>query len=388
MIPLKYNIRSLLVRRTTTLAAAGGIALVVFVWSSADMLAHGVKKTLSSSGRSDQAIVMRKGSDAELNSGVDEPNVGLILAQPGVKKDDKGAPIGAGEIVVVITADKIGEVGFANVPIRGLGERSLLLRPDLKIVSGRLPRPGTDEAIVGARLKHRFKGFEDGGVVELRKNRLLKVVGFFEDAGSSYESEVWGDIDMVRSAFGREGIVSSVRVRLESAEKLDAFRAGVEGDKSLGFQALGEKVYYEKQSENVSLFVNALGKTVAVIAALGASLGAMITMYASIANRTREIGTLRALGFSRTSILTAFLIESTFLAALGGAIGALASLSMSSVRFSMVNFATFSEVVFSFEPTPGIIGSAVLFACVLGVLGGLLPAWRAARTSPVQAMRG
>lgn len=388
MIPLRYNFRSLLVRRTTSLAAAGGIALVVFVWASADMLAEGVKKTLASSGRVDQAIVMRKGSDAELNSGVDEPNVGLILAQPGVAKDDKGRPIGAGEIVVVITADKIGEIGFANVPIRGISERSVELRPALKIVSGRAARPGSDEAIVGVRLKGRFKGFEDGGTVELRKNRNLKVVGFFEDEGSSYESEVWADVDTVRSAFGREGIVSSVRVRLESPAKLDAFRLAVESDKNLGFSALGEKPYYEKQSEGISKFINYLGKTVAVIAAFGASLGAMITMYASVANRTREIGTLRALGFSRRSILAAFLIESTFLALVGGAIGALASLSMKSVRFSMVNFATFSEVVFSFEPTVAILGWAVAFACILGVVGGFLPAWRAARTSPVQAMRG
>ena len=388
MIPIQYNLRSLIVRRTTSLAAAGGIALVVFVWAASDMLAKGVEKTLSASGRADQAIVMRKGSDAELNSIVDEPNVGLVLSQAGVARDEKDAPLGAGEVVMVITADKLGEIGFANVPVRGISASSLKMRPDLKIVSGRAAKPGTDEAVVGVRLRGRFKGFDDGGTVELRKNRSLKIVGFFEDSGSSYESEVWCDIDTLRSWMGREGIVSSVRVRLTSPAKLDAFKASVESDKNLGFEALRETTYYEKQSEGVSGFVKILGRTVAVIAAFGASLGAMITMYASIAQRTREIGTLRALGFSRRSILFSFLLESTFLAAIGGAIGALASLSMKSVRFAMVNFATFSEVVFSFEPTIGILANAVFFACTLGVLGGFLPAWRAARTSPVQAMRG
>ena len=387
MIPLKYNLRSLVVRKRTTAATALGIALVVFVLASSLMLSAGVKKTLGSAGRADVAIVLRKGGDAELMSGIEEPQVGLVKSMPGVKKDGN-TPIGVGEVVAVLALEKIGADGVTNVQVRGTTEDVKKLRPDVTIVDGRMPAPGSDEAMVGKRIRGRFRNVDLGKSLELKKNRTVKVVGVFADNGSSHESEVWTDLDMLRSTFGREGGVSSVRVVLESPASFDAFQAAVELDKRLGLQALRETVYYEKQSEGTSLFITVLGSVIAFFFSLGAMIGAMITMYASIANRQREIGTLRALGFSRLSILLAFLIEAVMLSAIGGVVGAAASLAMGLVSFSMLNFASWSEMVFKFEATPEVLVTALGAALFMGFLGGLLPAVRAARVSPLAAMRG
>ncbi|HEY8041296.1 MAG TPA: ABC transporter permease [Polyangiaceae bacterium] len=388
MIPIRYNVRSLAVRKATTVATAGGIALVVFVLASSLMLSAGIKKTMGSSGRADNAIVLRMGSDAELGSVVDESSVPLILAAPGVKKDERGQPIGSAEIVVVGAMDKLGTTGVTNVSIRGVGDEVMRFRPEIRVVSGRPPKPGTDEAMVGARIRGRIKGLDLDQTFDIKKNRPVKVVGIFEADGEAYESEVWVDRELLRQAYGREGVESSVRVRLDSASKFDAFRAGVENDKRLGLMALRESAFYEKQSEGAALFVGVLGTVVSIFFAVGAMIGAMITMYAAVANRQREIGTLRALGFSRRSILASFLFEAVFLAAVGGAIGAAASMGMGLVRFSMINFASWSEIVFSFDPTLRVIATALIFACGMGLLGGLFPAVRAARTSPLKAIRG
>ena len=258
----------------------------------------------------------------------------------------------------------------------------------MRIVEGRPARPGSDEVLVGKRIKGRFKGVDLGQSFDLRKNRPAQVVGVFEAGGSSYESEIWVDLDALRAAYAREGGVSSVRVRLASAASFDTFKAAMEGDKAYGYLTLRESDYFEKQSEGTSLFINAMGTLVSVFFAIGAMIGAMITMYAAVANRQREIGTLRALGFSRTSILVSFLLESVLLALLGGAVGAGASLAMGLVKFSMMNFASWSEIVFAFEPTPRIILTAMAFAGTMGLLGGFFPAVRAARVSPIMAMRG
>ena len=388
MIPLKYNVRSLAVRKATTLATATGIALVVFVLASALMLAAGIKKTLGSSGKPENAIVLRMGSESEIGSVVDDPSVPLVFAAPGVKTDERGQPLGAAEVVVVAAMEKVGADGVTNLTIRGVQDNVMTFRPEIHIVEGRPPRPGTDEAIVGARIRGRIKGTDLGQSFDIKKNRPVSVVGVFESGGSAYESEVWVDRELLRQAYGRQGVVSTVRVRLESPGKFDAFRAGVENDKRLGLEALREPAFYEQQSEGTSKFLGVLGTVVSVFFAIGAMIGAMITMYAAVANRQREIGTLRALGFSRRSILSSFLLEAIILSAAGGAVGALASTAMTFVKFSMLNFASWSEIVFSFDPTPRIILTALVFACGMGLLGGLFPAVRAARTSPLKAIRG
>jgi putative ABC transport system permease protein len=388
MIPLQYNVRSLTVRKATTFATAGGIALVVFVLASSLMLSAGIKKTLAASGKPDNAIVLRMGSDAELGSVIEESSVPLILAAPGVKADEKGKPSGAAEIVVVGAMEKLGTDGVTNVSIRGVDDDAMRFRPEIHVVAGRPPKPGTDEAMVGARIRGRIRGVDLGQSFDIKKNRPVQVVGVFEAEGSAYESEIWVDRELLRQAYGREGVVSSVRVRLESPTKFDAFRAGVENDKRLGLMAVREPAFYEKQSEGASIFVSALGTVVSVFFAVGAMIGAMITMYSAVANRQREIGTLRALGFSRTSVLVSFLLEAVVLSVVGGAIGAAASIAMGMVHLSMVNMSSWSEVVFSFDPNPKVLGIALLFACGMGLIGGLFPAIRAAQTSPLKAIRG
>jgi putative ABC transport system permease protein len=388
MIPLRYNARSLVRRRATTIATALGMGLVVFVLAASLMLSSGIKKTLTQNGRANVAIVLRKGSDAELASGIEKAHVSLVSTREEVARDTSGAPMSVGEVVVVITQDKMGTGGgFSNVTIRGVPENVYTFRPSVHVIEGRPARPGTDEVVVGTRVRGRFKGVDLNQSFELKKNLPVQVVGVFEDEGSSYESEVWADLETVRRAFGREDGVSSVRAMLTSADKMDAFKAAVESDKQLQLEVYPEQVYFEKMSDGTSAFVNGLGITIAVFFSIGAMIGALITMYASVAQRRKEIGTLRALGFSRRAILLSFLMESLMLAVTGGLLGVIAALCLGFVKFSMMNFASWSEVTFSFNPTPGILAFAVIFGGIMGVLGGFFPAVRAARVPPIAAMR-
>jgi putative ABC transport system permease protein len=387
MIPIAYNVRNLAVRKTTSAAAALGLALVVFVVAAVLMLSNGIKKTLGRSADPSGVIVLRKGADAEMASSIEEPNIGLILATPGVAHVADGSPAGVAELLVVIVLDKLGTDGVSNVQVRGVPDNVLSFRSDAHLIGGRAPKPGTDEVMVGRGIRGRFKGLDLGQTFELKKNRPVTVVGVFEDGGSSFESEIWADLNTIRTAFGREGVVSSVRARLDSASKFDGFKTAIEQNRRLGLEAIRESEYYEKQSSGISTFMSALGFVIAFFFGVGAVIGAMITMYAAVANRQREIGTLRALGFSKLSIVTSFLIESVVLALAGGTVGALASLSLGFVKFSMMNFSSWSEIVIAFEPTVGIIVSALVVAAVMGLVGGLLPAIRAARMSPIQAMR-
>jgi putative ABC transport system permease protein len=387
MIPLAYNIRSLTVRRTTTLAAALGLALVVFIFASVMMMSNGIKQVSARAADPDVAIVMRKGSDVEMSSGIEEVNIPLIAAAPGVAKAANGRPLAIGELLVVVLLGKTSG-GMSNVVLRGVPDAVMTFRPTVKIVEGRAATPGTDEAIVGSAIRGRFTGLDVDQTFEMRKNRPIKIVGVFEDNGSSFESEVWGDMDVIRATFGRQGIVSSVRVRLESPAKFDAFKTDVETNRQLNVTAMRETDFSEKSSHGTALFLSVLGFVIAFFFSIGAIIGAMITMHATVAQRQREIGTLRALGFSRFQILTSFLLESIALALFGGALGAGASLLMGFKRITMMNTATWSELSFRFEPTPKILITAILIATVMGILGGFFPAIRAARISPVQAMRG
>lgn len=387
MVPIIYNLRSLRVRKTTTLVTALGIGLVVFVLASALMLSAGIERTMAVGGSPDVAIVLRKGSDGELASQIDVTNVSLVLASPAVRRDASGQGEGVGEIIVVAALEKLGTDGMANVALRGVPPEVFSFRPDVRVTRGRAAKSGTDEVIVGRAIANRFKGLTLGGTFGLSRDRKATVVGIFEDAGSAYESEVWADIDTVRSAFGRQGIVSSVRARLQSPARFNAFEASVEQNKQLGLEAMQEPDFYRKQSEDTSTFMMVLGSMIAVFFAVGAMIGAMITMYSAIANRKRELGAMRALGFSRSSILLSILVESFILALLGGSLGCLAALLMGLVEFSMMNFATWSEIVFSFHPTLEIMATAMAAAGVMGLLGGMFPAIRAARTSPTEAMR-
>lgn len=388
MVPLSYNVRSLFVRRATTLATMVGIALVVFVLAAALMLTNGIKNTLNSSGSEDKAFVLRKGSDAALSSSIDAQAAKLVMDAPGVKKSDSG-PLAVGELLVVAALDRKGGEGqISNVQIRGVPDNVMQFRPEVRIVDGRPARPGTDEVVIGERIRGRFDGVDLNGQFDLKKNRPVTVVGVFESGGSAFESEIWADIETVRTSFGRENLFSSVTLSLESATAFDGFKAQVESDKRLGLEVMRESAYYEKQSEGTATFIMAMGFMIAFFFSIGAALGAMITMYGAVAQRRREIGTLRALGFSRWSILLSFLFESFVLSVLGGLLGVLAAIPMSMVELSMMNLMTWSEVVFSFDLTLSVVVTALVFGGLMGLGGGFLPAVRAAMTSPIDAMRG
>lgn len=386
MVPIKYNVRNLVVRRSTTAAAAFGLALVVFVFACALMLSNGIKKTFGRTAANDVVIVLRKGSDNEMTSSIEDKQVNLVFAQAQQIGSSK-KPVGVAEVLVVILMEKVGVNGVSNVTVRGVPEEALAFRSTAKLIEGRMPAPGADEVIVGQAIRGRFKGLNIGEQFELKKNRSVKVVGIFSDEGSSFESEVWTDVHITKQAFGREGGVSSVRVRLDSPSKFDAFKALVEGDRQLGLVALREGDFFEKQSSQTAIVLGVLGGLIAFFFGIGAMIGATITMNAQVAGRAREIGTLRALGFSKLSILVSFLFESLVLALVGGGIGATASLAMKAVKITMINAGTWSEIVFGFEPTPGIIIGSLILAAVMGLFGGFLPAIRAARVSPIEAMR-
>jgi putative ABC transport system permease protein len=390
MIPISYNVRSLMVRKTTTFATAGGIALVVFVLSAAFMLSAGVGKTLVAGGSPDNAIVTRKGADNEMSSSIESKSVSLILATPGIKKDETGAALGGGEVVVVIAQDRLGgEPGqVTNILVRGVSDNVLKVRPDVRVVEGRPAKPGTDECIIGKGLVGKYKGMTIGDKFDLKKNRPVTVVGVFEAGGSSYESEVWVNLETARTSFGREGLVSSVTVKLDSPAKFDAFKATIETDKQLLLEARRETKYYEDQSQGTAIFISIMGIIITVFCAAGATLGAMNTMFAAVAQRKREVGTLRALGFSKFAILFSFVLESTVLALAGGLVGLLGALCLTFTRVSMMNFQTWQEISFSFSADPGILIGALLAGTIMGVVGGFLPALKAAGTSPIEAMRG
>jgi putative ABC transport system permease protein len=383
MVPVQYNARSLLVRKVTTLATAGGIALVVFVFAGALMLAEGVNRAFSSSGRADTVVIVRKGSDAELSSAIGAEYLALFRGPAQVSQ--AGGVIG--EIVVVVIADHNDGSGSSNVLVRGTPPEGITFRPEIKIIHGHAPKPGTNEVIVGSAIAGRFKGLSEGQGIDLRRNRPLNVVGVFTAVGSSYESEVWGDLDYIRNALGRQAIVSSARVRLNNPSDYDAYRQTIEGDPRFSMKVTRESDYFAKQSENMSTFLTWIGLIIAIMFSLAAMLGAAITMNGAVAHRTREIGTLRALGFSRRAILTSFLIEAIALAVVGGLVGSALVLLLSFVSFPIINFQTFSEIVFSFRATPAVFIRALVFSGFMGLLGGLIPAIRASRVSPIEAMR-
>lgn len=386
MFLFRYNVRSLIVRKTTTLATMVGIALVVFVLASAMMLVRGIDHTLSMSGREDNAIVLRQGASSEIASNISTESFNTVLTSPGIKSEG-GVPVAVGELLMGSPLEKLSGGKGPPAQFRLTSERGYAFRPELKVVRGTLPRPGTNEIIFGKALRDHYKGLEVGQTIEIR-HKPLQVVGMFESSGSAYESEIWGDLTVLSSIFGRQGRLSSIHVRLDSPRAFEAFRISIEKNKQLGFEVQRETEYFEKLSEGLSMMFGIIGGTISLLAAIGAMIGAMITMHGSIANRQREIGTLRALGFSRGLILRSFLLESVLLTLGGGLVGAVASLAMGFVRFSTMNTATLNEVVLSFEPSAEVISMAVGAAAALGIMGGFFPAVRAARIPAISALRG
>ncbi|WP_374479829.1 ABC transporter permease [Zoogloea sp.] len=384
-IPLSYSLRNLWARRLTTLLTAGGMALVVFVFAAVLMLGQGLKETLVDTGRADNVVVIRKGSETEVQSVVERSQAALVESLPQIVRGAGGQPLVSKETVVLITLTKRSGGKPANVIIRGVGEAGMVLRPQLQIVEGRMFRPGSEEIVVGSGISGRFRGVGLGEAVRFG-GREWRVVGIFDAGRSGFDSEIWGDVEQLLQTFRRQAF-SSLLFRLADPARFEDVRRHLDGDPRLLLEAKPERTFYADQSALLANFIRILGLTLSVIFSVGAIIGATITMYAAVASRTSEIGTLRALGFRRSSVLLAFLVESLLLSLLGGLAGLTAASLMQLFTISTMNWQSFSELAFSFRLTPAIVVQTLLFALGMGLIGGLMPALRAARMSIVSALR-
>jgi ABC-type antimicrobial peptide transport system permease subunit len=361
------------------------MALVVFVFAAILMLAEGLQKTLVETGSYDNVIVIRKGSNSEVQSGVNRYQASIIETEPEVTIGADGQPLLAKELVVLITLPKRGTNTPSNVVIRGTSTRSLPLRPQVKLAAGRMPKPGSSEIIAGRSIAERFKG---GGIGESLRfgMRDWRVVGIFDSGNTGFSSEIWGDADQLMQAFHRPAY-SSVIFKLRDPAEFETVKKRVENDPRLTLEAKRENQYYVEQSKMMAKFLRILGMSLTIIFSLGAVIGAMITMYSAVATRTSEIGTMRALGFRRISILEAFMIEALFLGLIGGFFGLFLASFLQLFTISTMNFQTFSELAFSFTLTPDIVWKGLGFSLIMGFVGGVLPAIRASRMIIVDALR-
>ena len=384
-IPFSYIVRNLATRKLTTVLTAGGMALVVYVFATVLMLAAGLRETLVATGQDDNVVVIRRASQSEVQSGVDRAQAAVVESLPEIATGEDGRKLVSMEPVVLISLPKRDTGRPSNVIIRGAMPAGVALRPQVRIVEGRMFRPGSSEIIAGRAVA---KGFQGAGVGETMRfaSRDWTVVGVFDAGRTGFDSEVWGDAEQMLQAFRRLAF-SSVIFRLADTDRFDAVKARLESDPRLTLEAKRETRFYAEQSEALAKFISYLGTTISVIFSIGAIIGAMITMYASVASRTAEIGTLRALGFSRAAILAAFLTEALLLGLVGGVVGLAAASAMQAVSISTVNFQTFAELAFRFTLTPAIIAYSLLFALLMGFVGGFLPAARAARMKIVDALR-
>src|SRR5262245_6321151 len=380
-----YNLRSMVVRKGTAAMTAGGIAMVVAVFVMTLAIAQGFRATLVASGSRDNAIVLRKGATAETVSAVLRPDVPLVESLPQVARDPSGRPLASSELGVIIALPRQTDNQPANVPVRGVSPRAFAVRESLKFVEGRPFTPGTREINVGRLAVGRFKGLTLGSDVRFGA-ATWKVAGIFTADDAAFESEIWGDVDLMMPAFQRDGY-QSMTVKLADPSMFESFKATIEGDPRLHLVPQREQDYYAEQSRVLTTVIRVFGTFVTLILSIGAVFGAMNTMYAAVAYRTREIGTLRALGFSRFRIVTAFLAESIALALVGGVIGCILALPVHGLSTGTTNFTSFSEVAFKFRITPGLMVGGLLFSAVMGAVGGLLPALRAARIPVARALR-
>jgi len=385
-IPLKYILRSSVSRRLTTVITILGVALVVFVFSAVLMMANGVQKTLRSTGSDDNLIVVRKAALSEIMSIIDREAAGIMVNLPQVMRFPDGTPMSSKEVVVIINLNKLGSAGISNVTVRGVEEAAFQLRPQVRIVEGRTFRWGSREVIAGAGITHRFAGAQIGEKVKFGGD-FWTVVGTFDSEGSGFDSELWGDLDQIADAFKRSSL-STVTLRLKNPDDFSEVASAFQSDNRLQyFVPKREKRFFEEQSEMMAKFIRILGIFITVIFSTGATIGAMITMYGAVANRTVEIGTLRALGFFRRSILMAFLIESLVISLGGGLLGLGIASLLQFFTISTLNFGSFSELAFSFAISPGIVAISLGFSLLMGLIGGFLPAIGAARLNIVQALR-
>jgi putative ABC transport system permease protein len=384
-IPIRYNIRNLILRKGLTVMTALGIALTVTTAVFLMALLAGLDRAFTSSGDSLNVLVLRKGSEAELSGGFDASLFPTLRSLPGVAKDSHGEPMASGEWVVVIILPRKDGTGEVNVTVRGMMPDGLELRPKVKLKEGRWFTPGQREVVVSESIQKRFAHANIGDTMQFGKGPWT-VVGVFDAGGSAYESEIWGDVNQMSSDFDRQGGFASAYLRATDPATADALKNRVSDDQRLKLEGTLETAYYAKQTSSGTP-IKIIGWVVAIIMAIGSSFAAMNTMYAAVAYRSREIATLRVMGFSRPSILTSFVFESVLLSLLGAVVGILLMLPFDGMTTGTSNAVTFSEVVFSLRMTPQVVGVAILFAVIMGLFGGMAPAWHAARRDILASLR-
>ena len=384
-LPISYNVRNVRSRWQVTLLAISGIALVVAVFAVLMSMSAGFQAALKSTGTDQNAMVVQRGSASELTSWIPMDQKNMITAHEAIARGADGAAMVSPEIVVVTVKPK-ADGQPTNVTLRGVSLKGQEVRGGISIVSGRNYAPGLDEVIVGDKIAARVQGLTLGSKLTLQK-RTWTVVGLFSSRGGAFESEIWGDHDVIAQAFERPGGTNALAVRLREPGMVKALDAWIRANPQMQLQAIPERKYYEDQAGPLAKILRSLATVVAVIMGIGAVFGAMNTMYAIVAARTREIGTLRALGFSRRAILTSFVIESVTLAFIGGALGCVLALPMNGYSTGTGQTNSFSEIAFAFRVTPQIAGAGIGFAILMGAIGGLLPAVRAARLPITSALR-
>jgi len=384
-IPISYNIRNMRLRLGLTVMTALGIALTVTTAIFIMALLAGLQKAFKSTGEPLNVLVLRKGSTSELTGPFPQDNFQTLKTLPGLAKDKHGDPLVSGEISVVIVLARQDGSGEANVTVRGLMQDGLELRPAVKLAEGRWFTPGQREVVVSKSIRKRFEHTNVGDSLEFGKG-AWKVVGVFDSGGMAYESEIWGDVNQMSSDFDRQGVYSSAYLRATDPVAADALKHRVSDDQRLKLDGMLEPEYYATQTKSGNV-IQFIGWIVAVIMAIGSSFAAMNTMYAAVAYRSREIATLRVIGFSRPSILTSFVLEAVMLSLFGAIVGILLILPFNGMTTGTQNQVTFSEVVFGLQITPIVVGTAIIFAVSMGLFGGIFPAWHASKREILAALR-
>jgi putative ABC transport system permease protein len=385
-LPLTYNIRNLRQRWKVTLLAIVGIALVVAVFVALLAMENGFRIALRSTGSPMNGIITQRGSTSELTSWLNIADAQVIAVDPHVARDSAGKPLASCEVVILANKPRRSDGQPANITLRAVQPAVFNVRNNVKIVEGRNFTPGLYEVIVGKKMADRVTGLNIGDTITVQKHDF-KVVGLFTADGSSFESEIWGDYDAMAPAIGRNSGCSSLTVRMSNPATLSDFDKSVRANPRVQLEVDSEPKYYEDQAGPVAGALRGLAAFVAVVMGIGAVFGAMNTMYAIVSQRTREIGTLRALGFSRFSILVSFVLESVLLALIGGALGCVLAFAMNGYTAGTGQTQSFSEMAFAFKITPPVLISGMVFAVLMGLVGGLLPAFRASRMAITRALR-
>lgn len=384
-LSISYVARNLSARKLTTILTASGMALVVFVFAAVLMTSAGLRQTLGGTGSYNNVVIIRQGSQTEVQSTMDRSQVNIISSLQGLASDVTGNPILSPEVIVLVNMPRKSGTGLANVVVRGTTANGLAMRPQVHIQSGRQFKAGSSEVVIGSGLTRGKLGLRLGDSITFGL-RQWRFVGVFDAGASGFDSEVWGNNEQMMQAFRRQSF-SSVVISLRDSASYAALAAAIKRQPRLNVDIRRESLFYADQSEKMTNFIDILGKTITSIFSVGAIIGAMITMYSSVANRTREIGTLRALGFQRDNIVAAFLQEALLLGFIAGLIGLICASFMQLIEISTTNIQTFSEVVFKLILTPKIAVQVMLFSLLMGVLGGVLPAVRASRLEIVDALR-